>query len=125
MELMKYSSHWLRNLRMPWRLGLSLTLFQTRHSFESCATTTKRTTQQVHIAICYSFFSRIKWSLPCSLPLPPREIMAYEDKSYMFEHHEDLLDMRLISLRRWRDTPQRSFFRLYEAFCAGYEEYIG
>ncbi|KAK4042241.1 hypothetical protein C8A01DRAFT_33741 [Parachaetomium inaequale] len=33
--------------------------------------------------------------------------------------------MRLIPLWTWKDTPQRSFFRLYEAFCAGHEEFIG
>ncbi|KAK4153231.1 hypothetical protein C8A00DRAFT_43795 [Chaetomidium leptoderma] len=51
--------------------------------------------------------------------------MSYDEKSYMFQHHRDLLDLRLIPLWRWRDTPQRSFFRLYEAFCAHHEEFIG
>jgi hypothetical protein len=70
-------------------------------------------------------FVRIPRSFPCPLPPMPREIMSYDDKAYMCQHHPDLLNLQLIPLWRWRDTPQRSFFRLYEAFCAHHEEFIG
>jgi hypothetical protein len=39
----------------------------------------------------------------------------------MHTQHADLLDLQLVPLWRWNDTPQRSFFRLYEAFYAGHE----
>lgn len=36
----------------------------------------------------------------------------------MDTHHVDLFELRMVPIWQWRDTPQRSFFRLYEAFCA-------
>lgn len=36
----------------------------------------------------------------------------------MDTHHENLFELRMVPIWQWRDTPQRSFFRLYEAFCA-------
>lgn len=69
-------------------------------------------------------FWPIPWRQPCTLPPPPREIMAYPPQAYMDKHYADLYEMRLIPIWKWRDTPQRSFFRLYEAFCAGDDQCI-
>lgn len=62
---------------------------------------------------------------PCNLPPPPRRIIAYEPEVYMDEHHPDIFELRLLPIWRWRDTMQRSFYRLYEAFCAYDEALIG
>lgn len=43
----------------------------------------------------------------------------------MDETHPDIYDLRLIPLWRWRDTLQRSFYRLYETMCAFDEPLIG
>lgn len=61
------------------------------------------------------------WHFPTAIPPPPppplpREIMA--DPGLVSCQARDLVVLRAIRLWRWRDTPQRSFYRLYEAFCA-------
>lgn len=115
---------WLRTLRRRWKRGLSLTPFQTRRSLRVLRDIYNDHSIRPYCHLLWLFLS-VPWSLPCSLPPAPREIISYDDKAYMFQHHPDLLDLRLIPLWRWRDTPQRSFFRLYEAFCAHHEEFIG
>ncbi|KAK7215981.1 hypothetical protein V2G26_003984 [Clonostachys chloroleuca] len=76
-------------------------------------------------------FLRIPRFFPCRLPPRPRDIMAYQPEAYMNQHHPDVYETRLIPAWRWRDTPQRAFYRLYETVCAydepltGYEaEYL-
>lgn len=64
-------------------------------------------------------------SFPCVLPPDPRHIMRYQPEAYMDETHPDIYDLRLIPLWRWRDTMQRSFYRLYETMCAFDEPLIG
>ncbi|KAK3296870.1 uncharacterized protein B0H64DRAFT_111728 [Chaetomium fimeti] len=68
---------------------------------------------------------KLPWSHPCCLPPPPSEIMAYPHHQYFQTHHAALLGERLLPLWRWRDTAPRSFFRIYETFCASHHEYIG
>jgi hypothetical protein len=51
--------------------------------------------------------------------------MAHPHGEYFGTHRSDLLAERLLPLWRWRDTAARSFFRMYEAFCADQHEYIG
>lgn len=70
-------------------------------------------------------FLRLPRFFPCRLPPAPREIMAYEPEAYMNEQHPDIYELRLIPVWRWRDTIQRSFYRLYEAVCAYDEPLIG
>ncbi|KAI6533412.1 hypothetical protein MCOR10_001209 [Pyricularia oryzae] len=64
---------------------------------------------------------RLPWHLPCHLPPPPGEIMAFPDgaREYFKTLHTALLAERLLPLWRWRDTAARSFFRLYEGICCG------
>lgn len=69
--------------------------------------------------------TRIPRSFPCVMPPPPRHVMGYPPEAYMDETHPDIYDLRLIPLWRWRDTMQRSFYRLYEAMCAFDEPLIG
>jgi hypothetical protein len=68
---------------------------------------------------------RLPWYHPCHLPPPPSEIMAYPHRQYFQTHHTALLAEREISLWRWRDTAARSFFRIYEGFCADHHENVG
>ncbi|KAK4156212.1 hypothetical protein C8A00DRAFT_41271 [Chaetomidium leptoderma] len=60
--------------------------------------------------------SRTPWSFPAVLPPAPRDIMADPEKVRC--RTRDLIYLRSMPLWRARDTPQRSFYRLYEAFCA-------
>jgi hypothetical protein len=43
----------------------------------------------------------------------------------MDEKYPDIYQLRLLPIWRWRDTMERSFYRLYEAFCAYDEPLIG
>ncbi|KAK4242143.1 hypothetical protein C8A03DRAFT_40561 [Achaetomium macrosporum] len=56
------------------------------------------------------------WYFPAVLPPPPREIMANPDRVRC--QVRDLMYLRSMPLWRARDTPQRAFYRLYEALCA-------
>lgn len=62
----------------------------------------------------------IPWYFSCPLPLPsPQEL---SDDHELFFHREDgIQTQRTIPLWRLRDTPQRSLYRFYEAFCANAE----
>ena len=56
------------------------------------------------------------WRWPAVLPRPPRAIMA--DPGSVTCRGRDIMYLRSMPLWCARDTPQRSFYRLYEAFCA-------
>ncbi|KAK4251978.1 hypothetical protein C7999DRAFT_36975 [Corynascus novoguineensis] len=56
------------------------------------------------------------WRFPATLPPPPREIMASPERVCC--QVRDIMYLRSMPLWRARDTPQRSFYRIYEAFCA-------
>ncbi|KND88453.1 hypothetical protein TOPH_06839 [Tolypocladium ophioglossoides CBS 100239] len=43
----------------------------------------------------------------------------------MDEQHPDIFELHLLPVWQWRDTMQRSFYRLYEAVCAYDEPLIG
>ncbi|KAG5928608.1 hypothetical protein E4U42_000322 [Claviceps africana] len=56
------------------------------------------------------------WHFPASLPDPPRRIMA--DPGSITCQGRDWMYLRSMYLWEARDTPQRCFYRLYQAFCA-------
>ncbi|KAG6036384.1 hypothetical protein E4U41_005735 [Claviceps citrina] len=56
------------------------------------------------------------WHFPASMPPPPRHIMA--DPGSVTCQGRDWMYLRSIPLWEARDTPQRCFYRLYQAFCA-------
>ena len=56
------------------------------------------------------------WQFPAVLPAPPRQIVATPEQISC--QVRDLIYYRCMPLWTMRDTPQRSFYRLYEAFCA-------
>lgn len=56
------------------------------------------------------------WKYPATLPPPPRIIMA--NPKAVSCQLRDLVTLRSMPLWRSRDTPERSFYRLYEAFCS-------
>lgn len=69
----------------------------------------------------YFDFLRLLWPIPwyfsCPLPLPsPQELS--DDRELFFRRQYGIQIRRLIPLWRLRDSPQRSLYRLYEAFCA-------
>lgn len=106
--------------RWLWRLRRYRTPLQFRYSYAILA--------RIHplpllglAALCL----RVPRRFPCILPPTPRQIMTYPPEAYMDETHPDIYDLRLIPLWRWRDTMQRSFYRLYEAMCAFDEPLIG
>lgn len=43
----------------------------------------------------------------------------------MFGRNAGVYDLTLIPLWRWRDTPQQSFYRMYETFCAEQGNLLG
>lgn len=57
------------------------------------------------------------WRLEATLPPPPRAVWA--DRTRVRSQVRDLMRLRTMPLWELRDTPQRAFYRLYEAFCAG------
>lgn len=57
-----------------------------------------------------------KWYFPVVLPPPSRDIMAAPNNVRCLVR--ELMYLRSMPLWRARDTPQRTFYRLYEAFCA-------
>lgn len=67
------------------------------------------------------FVLRLFWPFPtwryhAILPASPRTIVA--SPSLIQSQWRDLTHLRSMPLWKARDTPQRSFYRLYEAFCA-------
>ena len=69
----------------------------------------------------YLDFLRLLWPIPwyfsCPSPLPsPQEFN--DDHILIFRRQHGIQIQRLIPLWRLQDTPQRSLYRLYEAFCA-------
>ena len=58
----------------------------------------------------------IPWRLPCRLPEGPRYL--HDNPKVVFDRNADVYELTLIPLWRWRDTPQRSFCRMYENFSA-------
>lgn len=95
----------IRYYRTPLQIRYSIAVLRKRH-------------HHPYLRLARLFWP-IPWRQPCTLPAPPREIMAYDPQAYMDKHYTGLYELRLIPIWKWRDTPQRSFFRLYEAFCAG------
>lgn len=69
-----------------------------------------------YLFVCRLLWPFPRWSFPASLPRPPRDIMA--DPDSVTCRWRDLMYLASMPLWRSRDTPQRSFYRLYEAFCA-------
>lgn len=65
----------------------------------------------------------IPWYFPCDTPDPPRALQsAPEIVSKRYRH---IYKLRLIPLWRARDTPLRSFYRIYEAYCADDDDLVG
>ncbi|KAI1770759.1 hypothetical protein F4818DRAFT_252447 [Hypoxylon cercidicola] len=106
--------------RLRWRLELLHTPFRFRKSLGIL----RRLDGHPYLSLLRLLWP-VPWYFSCRLPPRPREIIAYEKETYFDQHYPDLYDLRIIPLWRWRDTPQRSFFRLYEALCAHDEPYIG
>lgn len=106
--------------RWRWRMELYATPLELRYSV--------RVLSQIRrhpILYLLGLFLRYPRHFPCALPPTPRFIMAYEPERYMDEAHPDVYELRLLPIWKWRDTMQRSFYRLYEAFCAYDEVLIG
>lgn len=53
------------------------------------------------------------WRFPAVAPGPPSELLKRRDR--LIERADDLIVLRRIPLWRWRDSPQRSLYRMYEA----------
>jgi hypothetical protein len=72
----------------------------------------------------YLDFLRLLWPIPwyfsCPLPLPSPQELNNDDELF-FRRQDGIQIQRTIPLWRLRDTPQRSLYRLYEAFCANAE----
>ncbi|KAI1827433.1 hypothetical protein F4861DRAFT_364465 [Xylaria intraflava] len=65
----------------------------------------------------------LPWWLPCSLPDTPRFIKA--NPQLITDRWVSAYTLQQIPLWTWRDTPQRSLYRLYECFVAGDGSLIG
>ncbi|KAM4054613.1 hypothetical protein HRG_014918 [Hirsutella rhossiliensis] len=100
-----------RRRLLPTKTGLGLRhSFRYAHSFK----------QPPHLNP-FLFVARLLWPFPSwyfksTLPPPPRDIMAAPDDISC--QVRDLMALRSLPLWRARDTPQRAFYRLYEALCA-------
>ncbi|KAL1873094.1 hypothetical protein VTK73DRAFT_1146 [Phialemonium thermophilum] len=53
------------------------------------------------------------WRFPAVIPGTPSEIV--QQRNTLIERARDLYYLRCMPLWRWRDTPQRSLYRMYEA----------
>lgn len=65
----------------------------------------------------------IPWYFPCDLPDPPRVLQQAPE--IVAKRYRHIYKLRLIPLWRARDTPLRSFYRLYEAYCADDDDLVG
>ncbi|KAI0416989.1 hypothetical protein F5X98DRAFT_375370 [Xylaria grammica] len=65
----------------------------------------------------------VPWWLPCELPDTPRFLR--ENRKIVEDRYNSAYTLQLIPLWRWRDTPQRSLYRLYECFAAGDGTLVG
>ncbi|KAI1288048.1 hypothetical protein F5Y03DRAFT_401863 [Xylaria venustula] len=65
----------------------------------------------------------IPWHFPCHLPDSPHFLKQNQkliEQRYITSYY-----LKLMPLWRWRDTPQRSLYRLYECFVAGEGSLVG
>lgn len=65
----------------------------------------------------------VPWFFSCDRPGPPRVLQS--DPGIVDERYRHIYKLRLIPLWRARDTPQRSFYRIYEAYCADDDDLVG
>ncbi|KAI0465823.1 hypothetical protein F4859DRAFT_347038 [Xylaria cf. heliscus] len=65
----------------------------------------------------------IPWWFSCQLPDTPR--LLRENPKLVEARYIKVYNLTLIPLWRWRDTPQRSLYRLYECFVAGDGTLVG
>lgn len=63
------------------------------------------------------------WYFPCDTPDSPRVLQATPE--IVSKRYRHIYKLRLIPLWRARDTPLRSFCRLYEAYCADDDDLVG
>ncbi|KAI1438359.1 hypothetical protein GGR50DRAFT_425150 [Xylaria sp. CBS 124048] len=65
----------------------------------------------------------LPWWFPCSLPDTPQFLQ--DNPELIHDRHVRHHKLRLMPLWRWRDTPQRSLYRLYECFIARQGTLVG
>ncbi|ELR02397.1 hypothetical protein VC83_02546 [Pseudogymnoascus destructans] len=64
------------------------------------------------------------WHLQHSLPLPRPQAFA-DDQNLFYSRNPLIPQIRLVPLFRARDCPLASFYRIYEAMCAGHGPAVG
>ncbi|KAG8407297.1 hypothetical protein J3458_020787 [Metarhizium acridum] len=106
--------------RWRWRMEFYATPLELRYSIRVLS----QFCQHPFLTLL-GLFLRIPRYFPCYLPPAPRYVMAYAPETYVDEKHPHIFQLRLLPVWRWRDSMQRSFYRLYEAFCAYDEVHIG
>lgn len=63
------------------------------------------------------------WEWPTQLPDNPRFLRDHPE--VIHERYEHIYEYRLMPIYRWRDTPQRSLYRMYECFCGLDDNLVG
>ncbi|KAL2167755.1 hypothetical protein VTG60DRAFT_851 [Thermothelomyces hinnuleus] len=101
----------LRRRLLPTRTGLGL-----RNALRHARSLRHPPEPNAYLFVLRLLWPFPSWRFPAVLPPPPREIMA--DPARVRCRVRDLMYLRSMPLWRARDTPQRSFYRIYEAFCA-------
>ncbi|AEO53069.1 hypothetical protein MYCTH_2114025 [Thermothelomyces thermophilus ATCC 42464] len=107
---------WRRRL-LPTRSGLGL-----RNALRNARSLKNPPVPHPYLFVLRLLWPFPTWYYPAVLPPPPREIMANPRRVSC--QARDLIYLRSMPLWRARDTPQRSFYRLYEALCAADEHMI-
>lgn len=101
----------LRRRLFPTRTGLGL-----RNALRHARSLQHPPEPNAYLFVLRLLWPFPSWRFPAVLPPPPREIIA--DPERVRCQVRDLMYLRSMPLWRARDTPQRAFYRLYEALCA-------
>ncbi|KAM4056531.1 DNA-binding protein [Hirsutella rhossiliensis] len=101
---------WRRRL-LPTRTGLGL-----RNSLRHARSLRHPPEPNAHLFVLRLLWPFPTWYFAAVVPPPPRVIKA--DPDVVSRRVRDLMYLRSMPLWRARDTPQRAFYRLYEAVCA-------
>ncbi|KAI1810424.1 hypothetical protein GGS20DRAFT_567576 [Poronia punctata] len=105
---------WKRWWRGPWSSPLEL-----RYSFEIIKELGSKSPFRDVLRLLWPF----PWSFPCTLPDSPRFLRDNPD--IVTQRYLNTYTLTLLPLWCWRDTPQRSLYRLYECFVAGDGTLVG
>ncbi|KAK2808494.1 hypothetical protein FQN50_004703 [Emmonsiellopsis sp. PD_5] len=107
----------LRLRLLFFRVLSPLCRFQTPFRVRSSLRRLRHDHNQPWLALLRLFIPYPAWLFAVPEPLPPQELLG--NKDLMFHRRRELVVLNAIPIWRWRDTPLRSLYRLYESLISG------